>query len=131
MKAIRVLPVIALLGACSAWPQGSYVSVSDGDAHVLAPDIANYVSRTLPSGSYVSLEGAGKNDPIAQRLTLDLRSDGVEEAPGGHKVQYIAAPMQDGVFLRVTIDGTQGGSRFYTREGGNLDPAGPMMVATQ
>jgi hypothetical protein len=131
MKAVRTIPLLALLAACSSWPQGSYVSVTDSDARVLAPDIANFVSRTLPSGSYVNLEGAGKSDPIAAELAVDLRTSGVNEAPAGHRLQYVAAPMQDGVFLRISIDGTHGGSRFYSREGGRLHAAGPMMVAAQ
>jgi type IV secretion system protein TrbH len=126
--AVVAFPI--LLGACaSSWPSGSYVAVSRDDAAVLAPVIANYLAGAIPSGAAVSLAPAKSDDVMAPMLTVDLDREGVPRTTDGHRVQYIAEPLDGGVFLRVSIDGREGGSRYFSRVNGTLSPAGPMMVA--
>jgi type IV secretion system protein TrbH len=125
---ILVVPI--LLGACaSSWPSGSYVAVNQDDAAVLAPVIANYLAGAIPSGSAITIEPAKSDDLIAPMLTENLDREGIPRSVDGHRVQYIAEPMDGGVFLRVSIDGREGGSRYFSRANGTLSPAGPMMVA--
>ena len=129
MKAVIVAFPI-LLGACaSSWPSGSYVAVNQDDAAVLAPVIANYLAGVIPSGSAVTLEPAKSDDVIAPMLAADLDREGIPRSVDGHRVVYVAEPMDGGVFLRVSIDGREGGSCYFGRANGTLNPAGPMMVA--
>jgi hypothetical protein len=126
--AILACPI--LLGACmSSWPSGSYVAVNQDDAAVLAPVIANYLAGAISSGSAITIEPAKSDDLIAPMLAADLDREGIPRSADGHRVQYIAEPMDGGVFLRVSIDGREGGSRYFSRTNGTISPAGPMMVA--
>jgi hypothetical protein len=125
---ILVVPI--LLGACaSPWPSGSYVAVNQDDSAVLAPAIASYLAGAIPTGSAITIEPAKSDDLIAPVLAADLDREGVPRSTDGHRVVYVAEPMDDGVFLRVSIDGREGGSRYFSRANGTLSPAGPMMVA--
>src|SRR5271166_2138530 len=75
-RTLLALPL--LLAACGGWPAGSYVqSVSDADATVLAPAVADCVAAILPSRQDLRLEPAGAGDPIAPLLPplLDRASD--------------------------------------------------------
>jgi hypothetical protein len=122
-----LLPCV--LGACSAWPAGSYVSISSADAAVLAPEIADYLAGALPSGSTVAVVPAG-NDPISGRLAAALDRDGIKQAPAGTPVRYVADTLDTGVILRVSIADREGASRYFARAGnGTLAPAGPLTVA--
>jgi hypothetical protein len=124
---VVVLPL--LMSACApAWPPGSYSTVSGDDAAVLAPAIADYLAGALPAGTPIAVETA-KDDQIAPVLEDDLSRAGIQQAKDGRRVQYVADPLDGGVFLRISIDGTEGGSRFFTRSGSSLVPAGPMTVA--
>jgi hypothetical protein len=126
--AILAFPI--LLGACaSSWPSGSYVAVNQDDAAVLAPVIANYLAGAVPSGSAITIEPAKSADLIAPMLAADLDREGIPRSIDGLRVQYVAEPLDDGVFLRVSIDGREGGSCYFSRANGTISPAGPMMVA--
>jgi type IV secretion system protein TrbH len=126
--AILALPV--LLGACApSWPSGSYVAVTQDDAAVLAPAIANYVAGAVSAGDPVVIVQARSDDLIAPLLASALDREGVPRSADGHLVQYVAGPMDSGVLLRVSIDGREGGSRYFSRTNGTISPAGPMMVA--
>jgi hypothetical protein len=126
--AILAFPI--LLGACaSPWPSGSYVAVNQDDAAVLAPVIANYLAGAVPSGSAITIEPAKSADLIAPILAAELDREGIPRSIDGVRVQYVAEPMDGGVFLRVSIEGREGGSRYFRRANGTISPAGPMMVA--
>ena len=127
---IAALPLF--LAACTGWPSGSYVqSISDKDAAVLAPVIASYLTDTLPPGSAVAVAPAQPGDAIAVLLTTDLQKAGFSEAATGQPVQYIAAPMENGVLLRVSIAEREGASQYFTRVPGGLIAAdGPLTVMT-
>jgi hypothetical protein len=122
-----------LLAGCGVlWPSGSYVrDISDADARTLGPTIADYVARAIPSHQDIHLVTAGNADPIELVLAANLDREGIGEDARGQPVRYVAAPIEGGVLLRISIGDTQGGSRFYTRTAnGDLLPAGPMMAAT-
>jgi hypothetical protein len=125
---VALLP--CLLGACSAWPSGSYVqSVSDADAAVLAPAIADYLSVALPSGSTVAVVPAPQDDPIAADLTADLDRTGIKQAPTSTPVRYVADVLDGGIVLRVSIADREGATRYFARaEDGSITPAGPLTV---
>jgi hypothetical protein len=124
------LPLM-LAGCGVSWPSGSYVAdISDADAKTLAPTIADYVARAVPSNQDVHLVTAGAADPIEPIVAANLDREGIGQDARGQPVRYVAAPVDGGVLLRISIGDTQGGSLFYTRAAnGNLVPAGPMMVA--
>jgi hypothetical protein len=128
---IVLLP--SLLGACNtAWPPGSYATVSYTDAKTLAPAIADYLSAALPPRSIIALAPAqGDADQIAPALILDLDRVGIKQAPGGTPIRYVADEMDGGIILRISIADRQGASRYFTRsEGdGSLVAAGPLTVA--
>jgi hypothetical protein len=127
-RAVVMLPF--LLGACSAWPSGSYVgSVNDADAAVLAPAIADYLSSTLPAGSTVAIAPAQAGDLISPILTSDLDRDAIKQAPTGTLVRYVADALDSGVILRVSISDREGASQYFARAlDGTITPAGPITV---
>jgi hypothetical protein len=128
---IIVLPAV-LAGCVGVWPSGSYVqAISQSDAAVLAPVIANYVGTALPAGSTVSLVAASVSDPIASVLVPELDKAGFVQRIGGHSLSYVADPLDSGVMLRVSIDNVQGAGRYFNRDAnGALVAGGPLTVAT-
>jgi hypothetical protein len=130
-RAIMVLPLL-LAGCGGGWPSGSYVrSISDADATVLAPAVTRCLSDTLPSRRDVTLAPTASGDTIAPLLSPLLAAAGFTVAPGGTPVSYVAAPLDDGVLLRVSVNNREGASRFFVRSAdGVLASAGPMTVAT-
>jgi hypothetical protein len=125
---IVVLP--CLLGACSSgWPSGSYESVSNADAAVLAPEIADYLAGAIRSGSTVTVAPAQAGDPISPILSADLDQDGIKQGSGGTPVRYVADLLDAGVILRISIADQQGASRYFARgANGTIEPSGPLMV---
>lgn len=122
-----------MVGACAAsWPTASYVSnVTEGsDVDVLASSIADYVAGALPPGSSVAVEPAQPGNTIAPQLDAALARDGLQQDPRGHRVQYIAEPLDEGIMLRVSIDNDQGATCYFTHAGSFLQAGGPMMVAS-
>src|ERR1700722_17217358 len=118
-----ILVVPLLLGPCaSPWTAGSYVAVNQGDSALLAPAIASYLAGAIPSGSAITIEPAKSDDLIASMLAADLDREGIPRSADGHRVQYIVEPMDGGVFLRVSIDDREGGSRYFSRANGTLNP---------
>jgi hypothetical protein len=118
-----------LLGACSTWPSGSYVTgdISDSDAQILAAAITDYLAGAVQPGYPVSV--AVNEDAILPLLMADLDRAGIPRSATGQVVRYVVGPLDDGIFLRVSIDDRGGGSRFFAKSGGSLVTAGPMMVA--
>jgi type IV secretion system protein TrbH len=130
---VRPVTVLAclLLGACSAWPSGSYVGpISDADAAVLAPEIADYLATALPAKAIVTIPPAPVDDPIAPILAADLDRSGIKQGAGGTLVQYVADPLDSGVILRISIDDREGASRYFVRTNGMIAAAGPLTVVT-
>ena len=127
-RTLLALPL--LLAACGGWPAGSYVqSVSDADATVLAPAVADCVAAILPSRQDIRLEPAGAGDPIAPLLPPLLDRTGFTETPTGNSVSYVAGPMDEGVLLRVSVGDREGAGRYFARAtNGVLTPGGPTAV---
>jgi hypothetical protein len=130
MKRAAAVLLPCLVGACSAWPSGSYVqSVSDADAAVLAPAIAGYLSSALPAGSTVAVVPAEGDDPIVAILAADLDRDGIKQAQSGTQIRYLADALDSGVMLRVSISDREGASQYFAREpGGAIIADGPITV---
>jgi hypothetical protein len=129
-RAVMALPL--LLAACGgSWPSGTYVrSISDADATVLAPAVARCLSDILPSRQDVTLAPAASGDTIAPLLGPLLDAAGFTVASGGTPVSYVAAPLDDGVLLRVSVNNRSGASRFFARSAnGVLASAGPTTVS--
>lgn len=121
-----------LLIGCTGWPAGSYVrSISQADATVLAPAITDYLTTSLPARQDISLIQDGPNDPISPLLDIALEHAGFTQEARGQKVRYLAAPLDNGVLLRILVDDRTGGNRYFARlSDGSLHPAGPLTVAT-
>lgn len=128
-RLLVVLPLIVC--ACQAgWPVGSYSAVDSAQARTLTPAIAEFVSSELHgSEGPVSIDAASQGDEIGRLLPDALMRYGVMVSSSGQRVQYIAAPVDGGVLLRISV-GNAIGSRMYVANGGSLSPAGPMTVAT-
>ena len=130
MRAVALLAP-CVLAACSAWPSGSYVrSVSPADAAVLAPAITGYLTSALPAQSAVAVATAQAADSIGSILTAELAQDGFTQSPSGLPIDYVAAPLDGGLLLRISISGSHGASQYFARDAeGTIRPAGPLTVA--
>jgi hypothetical protein len=130
MRRFGVMAVLAPLCACAAWPNGSYVRMTNqGDGAVLAPAIAGYVSKAVPAGTVVTLMQPTGDAVLSPVLSVDLVRAGVKMGVAGIPVAYLVTPLDQGVLLRITV-GRAVASRYLVRNtGGQLQPGGPMMVA--
>lgn len=128
MRPVFLLPLL-LAGCASSWPSGSYVnSISPADATVIASSISNYAAVNMARQDIHLVPAPGRNDPIATALAADLANEGIEQNAAGKPLVYVAAPMQGGVLLRISV-GDSGASRFFARAAnGQIYPAGPMTV---
>lgn len=123
--------VTLMLAACSGgWPSRSYAPITEGEAQSVAPFITSYLAGALPAGSEVTFDVAPK-DPIEPMLNEELQSAGLSRSgSAGHRVSYVVTPVGDGVLLRVSLDDTQGMSRYFIpNQAGELYTQGPSMVA--
>ncbi len=128
------LPLLA--GCTTMTPMASYVSVTDaGDVTGVVPAIAGFVSDKLPASSRVQVEppATGGWDPVTPALIADLHSRGFTVAdaqhPGGaHTISYTVSPLDTGVLVRISIDGTNDAGQFLSRTAGKLQPGGPYTV---
>jgi hypothetical protein len=128
MKQIASMLLLLLTRCASSWPSGSYVAeISDADARVLAASVTEYLAGALRPGVPVAIPPDG--DVLSPVLTADLRRAGIRQDPNGRRVHYVAAPLDDGVMLRISIDNREGASRFFVRSNGSLVVGGPMTVA--
>lgn len=131
MRTILLLSALAL-SACggTSWPSGSYSAVDHGDAVVLGDAVADYVGNAVPSGTVVSIERASDKDPVAAEAVERMKRDGLVVGEKGRVIRYVAAPLDGGVLLRVSIGDKEGMTRVFQRAvGGTLSAGGPMMVA--
>ena len=73
-------------------------------------------------------------DPVTPALTTDLRSRGFAIADAAHPgsartISYLVSPLDGGVLIRISIDGTDQASEFMARDtAGKLEAGGPYTV---
>lgn len=126
-----VVAVTLTLAACSGgWPSRSYAPITESEAQSVAPYITSYLAGALPSGSEVTIEAA-RQDPIEPMLNEELQAAGLSRSgSAGHRVTYVVTPAGNGVLLRVSLDDTQGMTRYFIpNQSGGLYTQGPAMVA--
>lgn len=129
MKHVLVIAVVALTACSGGWPSRSYAPITESQAQSVAPFITSYLAGALPAGSEVTIE-ATPQDPIEPMLNEELQSAGLSRSEAGHRVKYVVTPAGNGVLLRVSLDDTQGMSRYFIRnETGDFYTQGPAMVA--
>jgi len=134
--ALPTLAAVALAG-CTLAPTGSYVAGigSHSDALVTGSAVAAFVAYRLPPGGAVALAptfGERATDAVTPILTAELRQrgvavvDGPQPPPGVHHVRYWVTSLDSGELVRVTLDGSTEGARFFARNtAGTLQAGGP------
>jgi uncharacterized lipoprotein YmbA len=131
MRRVALLAILPLAACSGPWPTGSYVAMSDDrDATPLSQSIENAAILSVEPGQTLEVVAAQNNDVLTAMLSADLPRRGVTLATANatHRLQYVVAPLDGGMFLRVTIDGKRGGAQFFSRDRqGDLIPAGPFM----
>jgi len=138
-----VLPCLAaLLTGCAFGPDSSYVAplAQPADAQVLANGISAFVATRLPAASStVALEPPPSDqadNSLTPALASALRHRGFAVAeggqtlpPGAHHLRYLVTSLGEGNLVRLTLDGTSQGSRFFVRNSaGGLQSGGPFTV---
>jgi hypothetical protein len=138
-----VLPCLAaLLTGCALGPHSSYVAQLEepADAQVLANGIAAFVATRLPAASSVVALDPTPSDQADNSLTPALASalrrrgfavaeEGQTLPSGAHHLRYLVTPLDRGNLVRLTLDGTSEGSRFFVRNSaGGLQSGGPFTV---
>lgn len=142
-RARRALPslVAAGLSACAIGPNTSYVApLQAADAQVLANGMAEFVAMRLPAASRPVILDPIPSDQAGNSLTPAFASalrlygfavagDGQTVRPGAHHVRYLVTSLDNGDLVRLTIDGSTQGSRFFVRNSiGGLQAGGPFTV---
>jgi hypothetical protein len=138
MRRLAFALALPLLAGCTTMPpMASYISVTDtADVTGVVPAIAGYVSDKLPASSRVRVEppAAGGWDPVTPQLIANLQSRGfaiadAQHAGGAHMISFTVSPLDTGVLVRISIDGTSDASQFLARStAGKLQPGGPYTV---
>jgi hypothetical protein len=137
------LPCLAaLLTGCAFGPDGSYVAQLEqpADAQVLANGMAEFLATRLPAASSAVALDPTPSDQADNSLTPALASalrrrgfavaeDGQNLPVGAHHLRYLVTPLDRGNLVRLTLDGTSEGSRFFVRNSaGGLQSGGPFTV---
>lgn len=137
------LPCLAaLLTGCAFGPDTSYVAQLEqpADAQVLANGMAEFVATRLPAASSTVALDPTPSDQADNSLTpalaaaLRRRGFAVAEGgqtlpPGSHHLRYVVTSLDRGSLVRLTLDGTSEGSRFFVRNSaGGLQSGGPFTV---
>lgn len=134
--------LVALQTSCALSPDRSYVAdlQQPADAEVLADGMTDFVAARLPATSSTialdpTLAGQAGN-ALTPALASALRHRGFAVAEGrqgqpagAHRLRYIVTQLDNGDLVRLTLDGTVEGARFFVRntEGG-LHSGGPYTV---
>ena len=138
------LPFVAaaLLAACATAPGGSYVAElqQPADAEALANGMAEFVAARLPAAaSALALDptpSGQAGNAVTPALAAALRRHGFAIAEsrqpspaGAHHLRYLVTPLDAGVLVRLTIDQSTEGARFFARDSaGALRSGGPTTV---
>lgn len=136
-----LLCLAALQAGCVLGPGTSYVAdlQQPEDAEVLADGMAGFVALRLPApSSTVALDPtlAGQaGNALTPALAAALRRRGFAVAESGqvpegaHRLRYLVTPLDSGDLVRLTLDGTTEGARFFVRNtAGGLQSGGPFTV---
>ncbi len=129
------------LAGCAVGPDTSYVAPveREADAQVLGSGVAAFVGLRLSPGSTVALTPTSwdqPNDAVTPVLADTLRRqgfgvvEGEQPAPANaHRVRYLVTSLDSGNLVRVTLDGSSEGARFFARDtAGGLQAGGPYTV---
>ena len=146
IRPVRILPHAAaavLLAACAAGTGGSsYVAPlqQPGDAEVLANAMAEFVAGRLPAAAstvaFAPTPAEQAGNAVTGAFASALRRRGFAVAEGGqppparaHRLRYLVTPMDNGNLVRLTIDDSTQGARFFARDpAGGLRSGGPYTV---
>jgi hypothetical protein len=141
VRALTLLVMITLSG-CAIGPNTSYVEElqQPTDAEALATAMAEFVSMRLPGAPGVLELDPTPSDQASNALTpafasalrrcgFTVGSDNQPLSANTHRIRYLVTSLDNGVLVRLMIDGTTEGSRFLARnDGGILQPCGPFTV---
>ena len=137
------LAAAALLAACAVAPApgSSYVAQlqQPADAEVLANGMAEFVAARLPAASTtLALDptpSAQEGNAVTPALAAALRRRASpspkagSRAAGAHHLRYLVSPLDAGLLVRLTIDQSTEGARFFARDSaGTLQSGGPTTV---
>lgn len=137
-----LLCIATLMTGCAVGPDKSYVALlqQPADAQTLADGIAAFVAMRLPAvTSTVALDptpSGQAGNAVTPALGGALRHLGfgvaeeVRTAPAGvHRLRYLVTPLDNGDLVRLTLDDSAEGSRFFVRNTtGGLQSSGPFLV---
>lgn len=135
--------ILAGSAGCAAAPDQSAVATVDGtfNAMVLGYSMSAFVGGRLPPRSTIYLAppapGEGSKAVTSILVTalrqqhLTVTEPGTSDGPppnaiGAHRVGYRLTPLDNGLLVRVMLDGTMQGARAYERNTADLlQPRGP------
>jgi type IV secretion system protein TrbH len=137
-----LLCIAASMGGCAVGPDTSYVTSlqQPADAETLADGMAAFVAMRFPAASStVALDptpSSQAGNAVTPALAAALRHLGfgvAEEAgtapAGAHRLRYLVTALDGGDLVRLTLDDSAEGSRFFMRNtAGGLQSSGPFMV---
>lgn len=131
----------ALVAGCAIGPNVSFVSgvQRSSDARVLGRGVAEFAAARLPDGGTIALDppiSGQAGNAVTPVLTAALRRRGfgvvegkAPAPPGAHRLRYLVTPLDNGDLVRVTLDGSTSGARFFARNtAGGLQAGGPYTV---
>jgi len=132
MKRMACILLAGLVGACADGMASSVGTISDRDAHTLGPAVADFVALGLqPAAGPIQVDWPQGDVTLAPAVQKALQDRGYTVAAGApHRLQYQAGTLDDGVLLRLSLDGGDA-ARFYRRSPmDGLQASGPLSIRT-
>lgn len=137
--AMGMLCAAVLLAGCTTTAKRD-AALATKDAVFLADQIAGYVGDRLPAASttvWLTVPAPLKGQPplaLNTEVPVALRSrgfavaEGEQAAASEHRIAWSAVGLDDGVVVKVTLDGHEA-ARWYSRDpAGLLEPASAFTV---
>ena len=130
MKRLPCMLLAGLVSACAGGMNSSVGTISDRDAQTLGPAVAEFVAlRIRPGSSPIAVDWPQGDTTLAPAVQKALTAAGytvASDAP--HRLDYQAGALDDGVLLRLSLDGGDA-ARFYQRSPTDgLHASGPFSI---
>ena len=131
MRRLACILLAGLLSACADGLTSEVGTISERDAQTLGPAIAEFVAlRLRPNAGPIQVDAPRGDVTLAPAVENALRAAGytVAAGPAPHRLDYQAGALDDGVLLRLSLDGGDAARYFRRSPLDGLQASGPFSI---